>query len=161
MKALHKSGLPGKYKAWGYQHGVLPRLLWPLLVYEFSYLHGGKAREEDKLETLRRWLGVPKCFCSIRLYSSGGKLQMAVTSVVEYKARKMRQATMLSDNRDERSRSASRALREVEDRLQHANIVGAGMYHQGKLEESQSDGAWCKRKSTRQRRRVNKSRLWP
>lgn len=24
----------GKNKAWGYQHGVLPRLLWPLLVYE-------------------------------------------------------------------------------------------------------------------------------
>ncbi|KAL1276034.1 hypothetical protein QQF64_035657 [Cirrhinus molitorella] len=34
MTSLEKSGLPGKYKAWGYQHGVLPRLLWPLLVYE-------------------------------------------------------------------------------------------------------------------------------
>lgn len=25
-----------KYKAWGYQHGVLPRLLWPLLIYELQ-----------------------------------------------------------------------------------------------------------------------------
>ena len=33
LTSLEKSGLPGKY-AWGYQHGVLPRLLWPLLVYE-------------------------------------------------------------------------------------------------------------------------------
>ncbi|VDI39239.1 Hypothetical predicted protein [Mytilus galloprovincialis] len=28
--------LPGRYKAWMYQHGVLPRTLWPFLVYEFS-----------------------------------------------------------------------------------------------------------------------------
>ena len=29
-----KSGLPGKFKAWIYQHGILPRILWPFLVYE-------------------------------------------------------------------------------------------------------------------------------
>ena len=34
MKTVDKSGLPGKYKAWIYQHGILPRLLWPLLVYD-------------------------------------------------------------------------------------------------------------------------------
>ena len=28
MKAVDKSGLPGKYKTWIYQHGVLPRLLY-------------------------------------------------------------------------------------------------------------------------------------
>ncbi|KAJ3600351.1 hypothetical protein NHX12_031336 [Muraenolepis orangiensis] len=28
-----QSGLPGKFKAWVYQHGILPRILWPLLVY--------------------------------------------------------------------------------------------------------------------------------
>ncbi|KAK0146618.1 hypothetical protein N1851_014073 [Merluccius polli] len=32
MTAVDKSGLPGKFKAWIYQHGVLPRILWPLLV---------------------------------------------------------------------------------------------------------------------------------
>jgi len=31
---VDKSGLPGKFKAWIYQHGILPRILWPLLVYE-------------------------------------------------------------------------------------------------------------------------------
>ena len=34
LDAIDKTGLPGKYKAWIYQHGVLPRLLWPLLIYE-------------------------------------------------------------------------------------------------------------------------------
>lgn len=34
LAAVDKSGLPGKFKAWIYQHGVLPRILWPLLVYK-------------------------------------------------------------------------------------------------------------------------------
>ncbi|KAJ3601767.1 hypothetical protein NHX12_032733 [Muraenolepis orangiensis] len=33
LKSVDKSGLPGKLKAWVYQHGILPRILWPLLVY--------------------------------------------------------------------------------------------------------------------------------
>ncbi|KAJ3582934.1 hypothetical protein NHX12_000088, partial [Muraenolepis orangiensis] len=33
LKSVDKSGLPGKFKAWVYQHGILPRILWPLLVY--------------------------------------------------------------------------------------------------------------------------------
>lgn len=136
MTSLEKSGLPGKYKAWGYQHGVLPRLLWPLLVYEvpISTVEG----LERRINTyLRRWLGVPRSFCSIGLYSTGSKLQLPVTSVVEeYKATKTRQAMMLRDSKDERVRqagivvrtgrkwSASRALTEAEDRLHHADIVG-------------------------------------
>lgn len=34
LKSVNHSRLPGKYKAWLYQHGILPRILWPLLVYE-------------------------------------------------------------------------------------------------------------------------------
>ena len=34
MCKFDRSGLPGKYKAWCYQHGVLPRLLWPLMIYD-------------------------------------------------------------------------------------------------------------------------------
>ena len=137
MTSLEKSGLPGKYKAWGYQHGVLPRLLWPLLVYEVpvSTVEG----LERKLNTyLRRWLGVPRSFCSIGLYSTGSKLQLPISSVVEeYKATKTRQAMMLRDSKDERVReagiavrtgrkwSASKALKDAEDRLHHADIVGS------------------------------------
>ncbi|KAJ3609088.1 hypothetical protein NHX12_023615 [Muraenolepis orangiensis] len=31
LKSVDKSGLPGKFKAWVYQHGILPRILWPLV----------------------------------------------------------------------------------------------------------------------------------
>jgi len=35
LKTVDKTGLPGKFKAWVYQHGILPRILWPLLLYSF------------------------------------------------------------------------------------------------------------------------------
>lgn len=34
LKTVDKSGPPGRFKAWVYQHGILPRILWPLLIYE-------------------------------------------------------------------------------------------------------------------------------
>ncbi|KAK3520023.1 hypothetical protein QTP70_010861 [Hemibagrus guttatus] len=122
-----KSGLPGKYKAWGYQHGVVPRLLWPLLVYEVSV--STVEGLERKINTyLRRWLVAPRSFCFIGLNSTGSKLQLPVTSVLEeYKATKTCQAIMLRDSKDERvcqagivvrtgcKWSASRALTEAED----------------------------------------------
>ena len=136
LKALERSGLPGKYKAWGYQHGILPRLLWPLLVYEVP-LTTVEALERKINNFLRRWLSVPKAFCSIGLYSSGSKLQLPITSVVEeFKTAKVRLAMMLRDSNDQAVRQANitvktgrkwkatRALREAEERLQHADIVG-------------------------------------
>ncbi|KAK0137644.1 hypothetical protein N1851_026134 [Merluccius polli] len=148
MTSLEKSGLPGKYKAWGYQHGVFPRLLWPLLVYEVpvSTVEG----LERKMNTyLRRWLG--------------HRQQAAAASnmVEEYKATKTRHAMMLRDSQDARvcqadievrtgrKWSASRALREAEDSLQHTDIVGSvaqgrlGLGCQGKLGQGQPEGeAW-------------------
>ena len=34
LEKIEKSDLPGKFKAWCFQHGVLPRIMWPLMVYE-------------------------------------------------------------------------------------------------------------------------------
>lgn len=78
LKALKRSGLPSKYKLWGYQHSILPKLLLskvPLTTVE--------ALERNINNFLRRCLSVPKSFCSIGLYSSGSKLQLPSTSVVE------------------------------------------------------------------------------
>ncbi|KAK3542030.1 hypothetical protein QTP86_010849 [Hemibagrus guttatus] len=57
---------------------------------------------ERKINTyLRRWLGIPRSFCSIGLYSSGSKLQLPVTSVLEaYKATKTHQTMMLRNSKD-------------------------------------------------------------
>ena len=34
LKKIDRCGLPGKFKAWLYQHALLPRLIWPLM-YEY------------------------------------------------------------------------------------------------------------------------------
>lgn len=36
IKGKKKSGLPGKFKEWIYQHEILPKILWSLLLHEFS-----------------------------------------------------------------------------------------------------------------------------
>ena len=36
LSLIDKSGLPGKFKCWLYQHGLLPRLLWPVMLYEIT-----------------------------------------------------------------------------------------------------------------------------
>lgn len=41
LTTVDKSGLPGKFKAWLYQNGILPRILWPLFV-RLSNFHSGR-----------------------------------------------------------------------------------------------------------------------
>lgn len=33
LTKVDKSGLPGRFKAWIYQHSILPHMLWPLFIY--------------------------------------------------------------------------------------------------------------------------------
>ncbi|VDI43606.1 Hypothetical predicted protein [Mytilus galloprovincialis] len=65
LKKVDKSGLPGKFKAWIYQHGLLPRLTWLLMIYEMTATTVESI--ERKINShLRRWLGVPPSFYSHR-----------------------------------------------------------------------------------------------
>ncbi len=59
MAKIDKSGLPGKYKCWIYQHGLLPRLMWLLTVYEVL-LSTVEGIERKFNKHLRRWLGIPR-----------------------------------------------------------------------------------------------------
>lgn len=34
LRTVDRSGLPERFKAWIYQHRILPRILWALLIYE-------------------------------------------------------------------------------------------------------------------------------
>ena len=58
LHAIEKSELPGKLKAWCYQHGLLPRLLWPLQIYEIS-LSRVETIQQHINKYLRKRLGVP------------------------------------------------------------------------------------------------------
>ncbi|CAC5417465.1 unnamed protein product [Mytilus coruscus] len=57
---------------------------------------------------LRKWLGVPKSFSSIGLYSTSSKLQLPLSSITEeFKVTKTRQVMMLRDSKDDKVKEAN------------------------------------------------------
>jgi len=72
LMKINKTGLPGKFKARMYQHGLLPRLTWPLTFYEVTTTPV-EALEKKINKSLRRWLGVPPSFTNDGLYSTSAK----------------------------------------------------------------------------------------
>ena len=119
LKKVDGSGLPGKYKVWIYQHGILPRLMWPILIYEVAAT-AAEAMERAVNGYLRRCMVVPPSFTSIGLYSKSSQLQLALSSVVEeFKVAKCRLVMTLRDSNDtELARQVSRHVQGGNGRLQ-------------------------------------------
>ena len=67
LQKIDRSGLPGKFKAWLFQHGLLLRLMWPLMLYEITTTTV-EMLEKTISKHLRRLLGVPPSYSSIDLY---------------------------------------------------------------------------------------------
>ena len=140
MKGINSSGLPGRFKLWIYQHGVLQRLSWPFTVYNIPMT------EIEKMEVtlnkhIKQWLGVPKSFSSVGLYSTSSKLQLPLKSVTdEYKTTKARQTMTIRNNADPFVREAGinltsgrkwnvdTAVNEAQARLRQKDIIGSLCY---------------------------------
>ncbi|XP_051969484.1 LOW QUALITY PROTEIN: uncharacterized protein LOC127634119 [Xyrauchen texanus] len=136
LKSVDRSGLPGKFKAWLYQHGILPRILWPLLVYEVP-ISTVETLERKVSSHLRRWLGLPKSLSSIALYGHRNKLQLPLKSLEEeFKVTRAREVLIYRDSSDPkvatagvevrtgRKWKAEEAVRQAEARLHHKRLVG-------------------------------------
>ena len=54
LKSIDKTCLPGKMKAWCYQHGLLSRLLWPLKMYEIAISRVERIQQYSN-KNLRKW----------------------------------------------------------------------------------------------------------
>ncbi|KAL1249583.1 hypothetical protein QQF64_020588 [Cirrhinus molitorella] len=157
LSTVDKSGLPGRFKAWMYQHGVLPRVLWPLLVYE---VHEVPASMVETLERrissyLRRWMGFPRSLCSAALYGKSNKLQLPFSSLdEEFRVSRTREALLYRDSKDSkvagidvrtgRKWRAQECLEVAESRLRHRALVGTvatgragfGMFPQPRYEKA-------------------------
>lgn len=149
LRNIDRTGLPGKFNSWIYQHGLLPRLMWLLTVYEIPKTTvEGMERRVNK--HLRKWLGIPPSFTAVGLYIRSGQLQLPLSSVVEeFKVAKCRVAMMLRDSRDElvsgarvttragRKWAANTAVRQAESSLKLRDVIGSpcvgrqglGSYH--------------------------------
>ena len=136
LSAVDKSGLPGRFKAWLYQHGILPRILWPLLVYEVT-MSTVETLERKISSYLRRWLGLPRSLTSAALYGRSNKLQLPFSSLEEeFRVSRTREALAYRDSRDTREAAAGivvqtgrkfkaqEGLELAESRLRHKALVG-------------------------------------
>ncbi len=161
LTAIDKSRLPGKFKAWMYQHAILPRLLWPLLVYEVP-VKTMEALERTISQSLRRWLWLPRSLSSVALYGHSNKLQLPFRGLVEeFKVTRAREVMMYRDSSDikvisagilvktGRKWQAQGAVDRAEARLRHSTLVGTmavGRSGLGSFPKPQYDRAQGKEK---------------
>ncbi|CAM4625186.1 unnamed protein product [Leuciscus chuanchicus] len=110
LKAIEHSQLLGRFKVWCFQYGIIPRLQWPFLLYDFP-MSQVEGMERLCSKFLRKWLRVPPSFSAINLYSKTSKLPLPVSSVVEeFKATKARAVSTLLSSEDGKVRHASKTL---------------------------------------------------
>ena len=79
---------------------MLPKLLWPLLVYEICS-STIEAIEAKINKFTRRWLGVPPRITDVAMYCRNAKLRLPLKSILEeYICGEARLLSMLEDSED-------------------------------------------------------------
>ena len=107
LKKIGKTRVPGRYKCWMVQHMLLPRVMWPLTIYNVPE---SKVEEIQRVITaaLKRWLGLPKSLSTDCMYTKSGKLQLPYSELTEdVKAAKARLLTTLEEAADPCVRGAN------------------------------------------------------
>ncbi|KAL6484312.1 hypothetical protein MHYP_G00063570 [Metynnis hypsauchen] len=153
LLAIDNTQLPGKLKSWCLQFGLLPRVLWPLAVYEVP-LSTVEKMERRVTVQVKKWLGVPRCLTTIGLYGDG-VLKLPLTSLTEeFKCAKTRLQMTLNESQDPvvrenaptlatgRKWTPARAVEEATAALRHADIVGNVQQGRGGLGLTTSRPAW-------------------
>ena len=164
LQAIDKSGLPGKLKLWCLQYGLMPRIMWPLTVYEVAMSHV-EAMERKINNYVKKWLGVPRSLTNIAIHSRCTKLKLPVHSLVEeFKVAKARSFMTLRDSEDPvikntqpdvktgRKWSADVAVEEAESRLKHKEMVGAAQL--GRQGLGWTTHKWYSSSSDKERRKL-------
>ncbi len=109
LKKTDQSMLPDKLKIWCLQFGLLPRLMWPLTMYDIN-LTGTEKMERTISSYMRECLGLPRCLSSIGLYGQG-LLQLPLSSLAEeFRCTKVRLKMTLAESRDMVIRAAAPTL---------------------------------------------------
>ena len=111
LQAIEAAPLQGRFKVWMFQFVLLPRLLWPLTIYEIG-LSVVEKLERKVNRYIRKWLGLPPALSSVALYSRSTSLRLPLRSIVEeYKLSKIRTQWMLNNSADSRIREVKPLLR--------------------------------------------------
>src|SRR5215813_4336378 len=90
---------------------LIPKLLWPLQVYEIG-LAAVVAIEKKIGKCTRKWLGLPPGLASIALYSRSTKLRLPLKALTEeFQVGKVRLQMMLNYSQDQAVRDSKAQLR--------------------------------------------------
>ncbi|KAI8517878.1 hypothetical protein Bbelb_038950 [Branchiostoma belcheri] len=136
LEAIDRCELPGKLKVWCLQSVLLPRLKWPMKIYEIPLTTADQIEAKTN-SFIRKWLGVPRCLSRIAL-AGRNMLTLPINSVTEeYKLDKVRMTLELMWSKDNAVKAAYRrqktgrkwnpeeAINQAISRLKHRDIVGA------------------------------------
>ncbi|KAJ8412683.1 hypothetical protein AAFF_G00116340 [Aldrovandia affinis] len=165
LVSIDKTLLPGKLKLLCLQFGLLPRLMWPLTVYEIPMTKVEKL-ERTVSSYIKKWLGLPRCLSNIGLYGHGA-LELPVSSLTEeYKCTKVRLNMILTESQDGMIQAAaprlatgrkwmpSEAVQQAKSALRHGDIVGQVQHGRGGFGLGASRPTWHKATSTQRRKLV-------
>lgn len=124
------------FKAWIYQHSILPWVLWPLLVYAVPTTTV-ESLERKISGFLRKWLGFPRSLTSADLYGTSNTLQQPFSGLTEeFKVALTIEAPQYRDSRNckvssvgieartGRKWKAEKAVEVAESRLSQKALVG-------------------------------------
>ena len=106
LQRIERCYLPGKFKVWMVQNLMMPRIMWPLSIYDYTMTTVERIQQKITMK-LKKWLGIPKSLSTAVLYSTSSKLQLPCSSLVEeVKVTKTRNSMTLEQSRDENIRGA-------------------------------------------------------
>ena len=82
LKKIDRCKIPGRYKSWILQYMLLPRLMWPLTIYNVT-ASKVEAMQRRITTKLKKWMGIPKNLSTDCLYSKSSKLKLPFSSLNE------------------------------------------------------------------------------
>ena len=100
LLAIKRCGFHGKFKVWCLQFMLIPKFLWPLLVYEICSTIQHRPSKAKINNFTRRWIGTPLVgLTDVAMYCCKAKLRPPLKSILEeYKRGKARLLSMLEDS---------------------------------------------------------------
>ena len=107
LKRINKCRLLGRYKSWILQHMLIPKMMWPLTLYNIP---ASKVERMEGLLTasLKKWLGLPRSMSTDIMYSTSVKLQLPYTALSEeVKVAKARSVVTFQTSKDPCIRNAA------------------------------------------------------
>lgn len=138
LKMLDKSDLYGMMKVWSYQHLLLPRISWKLMIYEIP-LSWVEVIEPKINKYLRKWLGISKNVSDVALFCKESPCALPLRSLTkDFKKTKTNAMMQLKQSKDEsvnknvpRLKTGSKwkvedAVNRAESRIRLNEIIGQG-----------------------------------